>query len=125
MTEDAHVTTDPTDPHRPPEADPAKTWEWLHAILSIPKVGDFLATCLALGPAVIVMFLLDPLGFDMTSDSGMGRFLLIALVPTYLWLRKMERVAGLRLLLPIPIINIPILWVLPVLALSAIFMIFG
>ncbi len=124
MTEDAQPTTDPTDPHYLPDADPAETWGWLHTLLSIPKVGDFLAFCLAIGPLVIVMFLLLPLGVDIESDSGMGWALLIALVPTYMWLRGMERVAGLRLLLPIPIINIPILWILPVLALCSVLLIF-
>lgn len=104
---------------------PADRWRWLHSILSIPEVGDFLAFCIAVAPLVIVMIALIPLGVDIAGDSGAGVATLIALVPTFLWLRLLERKAGLRLLLPIPIINIPIIWILPFVALVGILMTFG
>lgn len=99
-----------------PEGEPRQGENWVLLILNIPKVGEFLAFCLAAAPLFLMMvgFLLlgDVFGFDGGDDAYAGYVLMAAIVPTYFWLAFLEDRAGVRLCLPIPIVNIPIKWLL-------------
>ena len=96
--------------------DPGERWEWLHVILDLPKIGGFLCFWLAAAPLFAIMVIHEIL-FAGPSDAGMtdgelGVAVLVALPPTWWWLRLLERKAGVGLCLPLPIVNIPIRWTL-------------
>jgi hypothetical protein len=93
-------------------------YNWLHTILSIPKIGGLLTSIIAILPAALI-FLIFSFGLPENEEtlSGFQFFLIVimfvsALIGTWSWLNYLERKIRLAIVLPIPFINIPIKWIL-------------
>lgn len=84
---------------------------WLGIILGFPYVGEFLAALVAMLPAILAVFIVG-FAFDTDSDKALDWVILLSLPFTYIWLRYLERKAGVALCLPLPLVNIPIKWTL-------------
>ncbi len=110
---------DPEQDQIEPEAETQTGETWLQLILGIPYIGDILTTLIAVAPMVLILLLLHwTLGFEPDSGAGdnipPGEFWLVLLfLPVWhVWLRYLERKAGLAICLPLPIVNIRIKWLL-------------
>ncbi|MBT3189089.1 MAG: hypothetical protein HN736_05050 [Anaerolineae bacterium] len=74
----------------------------LNLLFEIPKIGGIISLIILLGPlAILVTFTIDYLG---------NANILVFSIAMLLWLRFLENAVGIRMLLPIPIINIPWIW---------------
>lgn len=94
-----------------------KPWqEGLLFITNIPEYGGVVAFVIAIIPTFLVLiFYAAVFGEPAENDSDTQTFiwpLLIATPLTWKWLLYLERVAKMSICLPIPIINIPVKWLL-------------
>lgn len=92
---------------------------WLQLVLGIPYIGGILTTLIAVAPMVLILLILDwTMGIAPDSGTGddipPGEFWLVLLfLPVWhVWLRYLERKAGLAICLPLPVVNIRIKWLL-------------
>ncbi len=71
-------------------------------LFDLPQIRGIISLIVLLGPpGILIAFTVDYLG---------DAIVLIFSITMLLWLRFLENSAGGRMLLPIPIINIPWLW---------------
>lgn len=75
----------------------------LNLLIEIPKIGPIISLVILIGPPAILIAII--------GESVGNAIVLILSIATLLWLKFLENRAGIRMLLPIPIINIPWLWV--------------
>lgn len=99
----------PSEIHSDPQEQDEETW--LHVILGIPYVGEFLTFIIAMLPAILLVTVVM-LVFNTESDTVINWVMLFSLPITYFWLRFLERKARLAICLPVPILNIRIKWLL-------------
>ena len=90
-----------------PEQDPG----WVLLILSLPYIGGILTTVLALVPAALLFIAVGAV-LDIESETVSNWVLFFALPITWFWLRYLEKRAGVAVCLSIPVLNIPIKWLL-------------
>lgn len=77
--------------------------ELLNFLFEIPKIGGLISLVILIGPPAILI--------GIIGESVGNAIVLIFSIATLLWLKFLESRAGIKMLLPIPIINIPWLWV--------------
>ncbi len=99
-------------------------YNWIHTILSIPKIGGLLTSVIAITPAILIFlsFSMFTLFFKSEKSKPPEESLwiyfflvfgiVLILIVTWWWLNYLERKINLAIMLPIPFINIPIKWIL-------------
>jgi hypothetical protein len=93
-------------------------YNWLHTILSIHKIGGLLTSIIAIAPAILILlpfYLFFPKNeeeYIVLQFLLMALTLALVLIGTWWWLNYLERKINLAILLPIPLIKIPLKWIL-------------
>ncbi len=87
----------------------------MQSMLGLPLIGEYLATGVALIPAILLTFAREWLG--MTGEPGGGYFVLVGILSAY-WLAGLEESGRVRI--TTPHLPIPLLWLTPLVVLYGI-----
>jgi len=92
---------------------------WLHIILGIPYIGEFLTAVIGVFPMILIfaasemLFGVEPEAETRNEISTAEFWTVLAGIPVlYAWLRYLERKLRLAICLPLPIVSIRLKWLL-------------